>query len=245
MKSLATVLGVLAVTAGVVRADETKDVALLSEAAAHANAGRHPQAIAIYQEVYARTGDHELLPVLGVQYRRAGAQLDAVQHFCTYLTLVPAGEQTWFATNQVIVIRRELGETIDATNVCAPVIPRVDFAPRRGGKKSMSTRQRAAIASAAIGAASLGASLYFNFEAAAISDQIAAHPANEPWPANIRELEERGMGHERRALVFAAAGGAALVTAGVLWLTGREAGETVVAPTVSASGGGVTLSRGF
>ena len=241
MKSLATVLGVLALTASVANAQG--DVDVLAEAAAHANAGRHPQAIALYQQVYARTGDHQLLPVLGVEYRRSGAQLEAVQHFCAYLTLVPTGDQAWFATNQVIAIRRELGETIDATNVCAPVVPRVYFRPLPA-KKSLSTRQRAAIASAAVGAASLGLAVYFNREASSISDDIAAHPTNEPWPADINDVEARGMRAERRSLGFAAIGGAALITAGVLWVTGRES-ETVIAPTVSSSGGGVTLMRGF
>jgi hypothetical protein len=243
MKSLAMVLGVLALTAGVAVAQD--DVDALAEAAAHANAGRHAQAIAVYEQLYARTADQELLPMLGVEYRRAGSQLDAVQHFCTYLTLVPAGEQAWFATSQVISIRRELGETIDARNVCAPVVPRVDFAPVRPAKKPMSLRHRAALASAAVGAASIGASIYFNFDAKATSDQIASHSANEPWPSNIKELEDHGMRSERHALVFAAVGGAAIVTAGVLWFTGRDSSETVIAPTVSASGGGVTLSRGF
>jgi hypothetical protein len=234
---------VLALTASVAMAQG--DVDALAEAAAHANAGRHAQATAIYEQLYARTADQELLPVLGVEYRRAGAQLDAVQHFCTYLTLVPAGEQAWFATSQVIAIRRELGETIDARNVCAPVVPRVDFAPVRPATKPMSTRHRAALATAAVGAASIGASLYFAFEAKAVSDQIAAHGSAEPWPSNIHALEQQGMQHERRALVAGAVGGVALVTAGVLWFTGRERGETVIAPTLSSSGGGVTLSRGF
>jgi hypothetical protein len=255
MKSLAMICGVLAVTASVAAAQgdaatgggasAQDDVQVLAQAALHANAGQHAQAIAIYEQVYARTGDEELLPVLGVEYRRAGAQLDAMQHFCTYLTLVPRGEQAWFSTSQVISIRRELGETIDARNVCAPIVPRVDFAPTRPAKKPMSMRHRAAIASAVIGAASIGAAIHFNFEAQSISDQITSHPSDVAWSADIKELERSGARSERNAMVFAAVGGAAFVTAGVLWLTGRERGDAVFAPTVSSSGGGVTLSRGF
>lgn len=244
MKSLVTVLGVLALTASVANAQG--DVDALAQAAADANAGRHAQAIARYEQVYAKSGDHELLPVLGVEYRRSGAQLEAVQHFCAYLTLVPTGEQAWFATNQVIAIRHELGETIDATNVCAPVAPRVDFRPLpKARKKSFSTRQRAAVASAVVGAASLGVAVYFNRQAASISDDIDGHPANVPWPDDIQDVEERGIRAERRSIAFAAVGGVALVAAGVLWVTGREKSDTIIAPTVSASGGGVTLSRGF
>ena len=152
MKSLATVVAVL-LAAGVAQAERTErsdraersDVALLADAAAHAHAGRHARAIAIYEQVFSRSGDHELLPVLGVQYRAAGAQRKAVQHFCSYLRFVPRGAQVWFATNQVIALRRDLGDVIDARNVCAPT--RVDFAPRPS-RKSVSTRQRAAVASA-------------------------------------------------------------------------------------------------
>ena len=142
MKSLAMICGVLVATASVAAAqgdaatNGADDVQVLAQAAAHANAGQHAQAIAIYEQVYARSGDEQLLPVLGVEYRRAGAQLDAMQHFCTYLTLVPRGDQAWFATSQVISIRRELGESIDARNVCAPIVQRVDFAPTRPAKKS-------------------------------------------------------------------------------------------------------------
>src|SRR5262245_31394188 len=111
MKTVAMVLGAVLAVGGIARA-ERSDVDLLSEAAADANAGRHQQAIAIYEEMFARTGDHELLPVLGVEYRKTGAQRVAVQHFCTYLSMVPRGQQAWFATNQVISIRRELNDII-------------------------------------------------------------------------------------------------------------------------------------
>ena len=66
-----------------------------------------------------------------------------------------------------------------------------------------------------------------------------------PWSDDIQDVEERGMRAERRSIAFAAVGGAALVAAGVLWVTGRERSDTIIAPAVSASGGGVTLTRGF
>jgi hypothetical protein len=238
MKTAMVVAVVLA--AGVAHADRG-DVDLLSDAAAHSYAGRHVEAIALYEQAFAQSGDHELLPILGVEYRKAGAQREAVQHFCTYLSFAPRGQRASFATTSVIALRRELGETVDARNVCAPT--RVDFAPRPP-RKRMSVQQRAALAGAAIGAASLGIGLYYENEARSVSNEIASHPANQPWPANINELEEQGQRAERRGMIFGAVGVTALVAAGVLWWTGRES-ETVIAPTVSASGAGVTLSRGF
>ena len=102
----------------------------------------------------------------------------------------------------------------------------------------------AARGSAAIGLASTSAAIYFGFKAKGISDQIANHDVSQPWPANIQALEDRGQSYERKELVFAGIGAAAFVTAGVLFLTGRES-ETTIAPTFSSSGGGVTLARDF
>src|SRR5688572_1889337 len=61
MKTLAMVLGVMALSTSAAVAQG--DVEQLAEAAAHANAGRHAQAITIYEQLYARSGDQELLPV--------------------------------------------------------------------------------------------------------------------------------------------------------------------------------------
>src|SRR6185503_16743687 len=115
MKPAAMVLALapLILASGVAYA-ERSEVDVLTEAAAHANAGRHAQAIALYEDVFAKTGDHELLPVLGVEYSWAGQPRRAVQNFCAYLTMAPRGQQAWFATSQVIMIRREPGDEIDA-----------------------------------------------------------------------------------------------------------------------------------
>ena len=144
MKSLAAILVVA--LAGTAHA-ERDALDLLSEGAAHAHAGRHPQAIALYEQAYKLDPDQALLPIIAVEYRRAGAQLVAVQHFCAYLLLDPNGEQALFATRQVIAIRRELGELVDPGRVCGPVPQRVDFAPQPQPKaRAMSRKQMAAIA---------------------------------------------------------------------------------------------------
>jgi hypothetical protein len=147
MKSAALGLGALVLATGVARAEQ-RDIALLSQAATHASAGRHVQAIAIYEQMYSRTSDDDLLPILGVQYRRVGARREAVQHFCLYLLKEPQGEQAWFVSTQVRTLRSELGERIDPANVCGAGVDRIDFAPKRPAKRSPTARQRAGVASA-------------------------------------------------------------------------------------------------
>ena len=237
MKTLVALLVVAAASSA-----QADSIDRLSEAAMHANAGRHPQAIAIYEQLYRAEQDHTLLPIIAFEYRRAGAQLEAVQHFCSYLLIEPNGEHALFATRQVIEVRKELGEHVDPVRVCGPVPQRVDFAPTK--QRSRPRAKMAALGSAAIGVASTSAALYFGFKAKGLSDQIASHDPSQPWPSNIQAIEDRGQSYERKELVFAGIGAAAFVTAGVLWLTGRET-ETTIAPTFSSSGGGVTLARGF
>jgi hypothetical protein len=148
MKTAAVILGAVLATAGMARAEQ-HDIALLSQAATHASAGRHTQAIALYEQMFARTSDDDLLPILGVQYRRVGARREAVQHFCLYLLREPQGEQAWFVSTQVRTLRAELGDRIDPANVCGSGVDRIDFAPKRPAKRPASmTRQRAGVASA-------------------------------------------------------------------------------------------------
>ena len=247
MKTVGMVLGALALSTSLAGAEGEVDV--LAEAATHANAGRHAQAIAMYEQVYASTGDVDLLPIIGMAYRRAGASHEALQQLCAYLRVAPRGEHAAVATVEVVTIRRELGDDIDMNHVCAveapgtitPAALTVEAAPRT----QLSTQHKLALASAALGAVTAGMMLYFNHEVRAISDRIANQPTDQPWPTDIHAQEARGQRNETRALVFGAATGVALITAGVLYVTGRKSTEVVVAPSVSTSGGGVTLSRGF
>ena len=225
---------------------------LMTEGAAKSNAGDHAGAIALYEQVYIQEADPMLLPIIASEYRRVGAQLDAVHYFCEYLRRQPKGAQAAFAASQVVAIRGELGQPVSGKDVCeAPKPVRVDFAPRKAPAKKpsgMSKREIAGIASAAVGAVSLTASVIYGRKASAISSDISNHPSNEPWPSDIQELEARGERYEHRQQQFLLAGAAAIVTGGILYFTGRSdrlSSETVIAPTVSPGGAGISFARGF
>jgi hypothetical protein len=238
-----TWLAVLAI--GVVGTAQAERLELVSQAAAKSNAGDHAAAIALYTKAYVEEQDPQLLPILATEYRKAGMPSDALASFCQYLVEQPKGPQAPYAASQVIAIRRELGLPVANTDVCAVPHPvRIDTLPRRA-KPGMSKREIAGIASAAAGIAGLFAGVYYGFEARSISHDISSHAPGDAWPANIQDLEDRGQRAERLQNTFLLVGGAALVTGGVLYFTGRSAREQLVTPTLSPGSVGISFSRGF
>lgn len=252
MKTLPAVV-VVALAASTAAAERDR-LSVLAEAAARSNAGDHAGAIALYERAYLAEPDPELLPILASEYRRAGLVLDAKQFFCDYLAAQPKGAQAAFAASQVLAIHAELGEPVVRGRICVRPAPvRVDFAPprtpARARDRGLSKRELAGVATAVAGLASLGASLYYDARARDIASDITGHDPSTPWSDDIHALQDRGQRFEDRAQWFAIAGGAALVTAGVLYFTGRadRLGEQnlVIAPTASPTGGGISFSRGF
>jgi hypothetical protein len=226
---------------------------LMTEGAAKSNAGDHAGAIALYEQAYLSEPDPILLPILASEYARAGLTNDALHYFCEYLKVEPKGTQAAYATGQVIALRTQIGQPVARERVCeAPKPVRIDFVtPRRAprDKPGMSRREMAGIATGAVGAVSLIASVAYGMEASSISNQLENHPTNQPWPDNIGALEARGQRYEDRSKLFLLAGGAALVTGGILYFTGRAdrlSSETaIITPTVSPSGAGISFARGF
>ena len=88
MKTLPVVAVVVALLPSAAFADR---VDLLARAAAKSNAGDHAAAIALYEQAYVAQPDVSLLPIIGAEYRRAGAPLEAMSHFCDYVTSQPKG----------------------------------------------------------------------------------------------------------------------------------------------------------
>lgn len=246
-----TLTAVFAIACAASVAHAQSDGSLLAEAAAKSNAGDHAAAIALYEQAYFADLDPSLLPILATEYRRAGLPQDAMDYFCHYLSTSPKGEQAAYSTAQVIAIRAELGQK---GRVCdAPPPMRVDFVtPRQkkpATKRGMSKREMAGIGAAAIGIASLTLGVHYGLEARSISNDISNHPANQVWSDDIQEIEARGERAERLQNRFLIVGGAALVTAGVLYFTGRAdrlaSEKYVIAPAVTHDGAGISFARGF
>jgi hypothetical protein len=248
MKTWMIVAATLA--AGTAYADRLE---LMTQGAAKSNAGDHGAAITLYEQAYVEDPDPLLLPVIASEYRLAGLAADAIHYYCEYLKKQPKGSQAAYVTSQVIALRDELFQPVAKDRVCeAPKPVRVDFlTPRRerAAKPRMSKREIAGIASGTLGLASLAVSLYYGQRANDVSNELSNHTPSEPWPSDIADIEARGERYEDRQRLFLLAGGAALVTGGILYFTGRSdrvSSETaVIAPTVSPNGAGISFARGF
>lgn len=132
----------------------------------------------------------------------------------------------------------------------APVATTVAVAPvaRPGARPTWSTTRKVAVGFAAGGAIALGTGAYYGWRSrdlAAQSDERCPTTACED-PEGLR-LNDRARAKALRANIAYAAGGAAAVTAVVLWLVGRPEAESrsfQVQPGV-AGGVGVTVAGSF
>jgi hypothetical protein len=253
-------LGVVAVlcAAGSAHA-EGDQVDALGEAAMRSHAGDHVGAIERYEQAYRSDGDVELLPILGTEYRDAGEPREAIQNLCAYLTVEPSGPNAAFAAAQVRAIQAGIGKQIPSDrDVCLPVAA-VDLTlsppaltPRRqevAVPQGWSSGELAGAGTAALGLVSIGVGVYFGFQAKDLSDQITHHPPGVPWSDNIKDIQVRGERYTSDELLLFATGSVALVTASVLYVTGRRARmaseRIAVAPAISHGSAGLAITGGF
>lgn len=251
-------LALVVVLGGTATAQPADPDALVLEGSARAAQRDHLGAVDLYRRAYAIDGDVALLPIIGVEYRRAGRPLEAVQYFCTYLYMSPGGPAAADATAQAREIELELGYPSEpAHHICTPV----DWAPFSESARAapvaaapvpvpgthlISNRELVGIAAAGAGGVLLGVGLAFHAQAQHDSDLLAHHDPSQPWSADTLVIERRGMAEEDRARVLVIAGSAALATGVVLYITGRQARlaeHFTVVPT--SSGGGVTVHGRF
>ncbi|MGE0549806.1 MAG: hypothetical protein AB7O24_28370 [Kofleriaceae bacterium] len=71
-------------------------------------------------------------------------------------------------------------------------------------------------------------------------ERISEYPADQAWPHNIDEIQQRGASYESRATALLATGATMLVTGTVLYLIGHSRAKqerVMVTPTVSAREG--------
>lgn len=235
--------------------DERVD--LLSRAAALSNAGDHLGAVELLGRVYRGEEDLDLLVSIGAEYRKAGKAAEAIQNYCTYLSLEPQGERAPFAQAEVVALQSERGLGVNFANVCAPAQPMLPpLAPATFEREQpttnsgMSQREIVGIGGVAAGLVSLTAGVVYGMRARDISDQMLNHDPATPWPANIRELEERGQHDERMEVGFLLAGALVVGTGTYLYVSGRhhrmETEQRVsVGPSVSRSGAGLAISGSF
>lgn len=85
-----------------------------------------------------------------------------------------------------------------------------------------SGRKYAGLAIMAVGVIGLGWGGYEAWQADSIAQDLGSLPMGTPWTPELQSEYERGQAADTRAKIALAAGGAAVVIGGVLYLTGRS-----------------------
>ena len=127
----------------------------------------------------------------------------------------------------------------------APTVQPVAFVTMRPSGTWSATREVSALfAVAGVGALSTG--IYFGFHAQDLQDQADKRcPLTLCADSEALRLNNEAKTSATRANIFYAAGGAAIVTAVVMWLAGAPTDEVVVRPTMSDHQVGLSLAGSF
>lgn len=237
--------------------DKQKASDLVKQAIAKSQAGDHETAVQLYEDAYKIIPSTLLLSNIGSEYQAMKKPVEALKYFCKYIEADPTGSNISFATAQAKTLYIELGgvPNIEDKDVCKPIVkppaPKVEPDPHvvdappsqpepTPGAGDAATRKRSTLRLVGIGVGALGAGVfglgvYYGFKAKGISDDITNHDPNDPWPANIKQLEADGASFEKKQIGFMIGGGLALVGGAALFVLGgsKSSGETGASVTVS------------
>lgn len=245
--------------------DQKQKVAdLANKATAKSDKGDFTESAELYLEAYKVYPLATMLSNAASQYQKAKKPVEALRYFCMYLEKDPAGIVSSYATAQAKVLQTELGnKNVDEKNPCIakPVEVVPDPGPGPGGppggetggtvegKSPGGTLRTAGLVTGGVGVAALGVSIYFGFKARSISNTITNHDPEDPWPSNIKQLEEDGAAHEKKQIIFLVVGGAVAIGGAAMYFVGRSKerppGAVSITPVASPDAVGVSLSGGF
>jgi tetratricopeptide (TPR) repeat protein len=238
--------------------------AQLDEARAHFKAaetakakGDYKTAAVEYLAAYERFEDPEFFFDVAEVYKLAGDEQNALNYYQKYIELDPTGRGAAQARAAADELRRAIAAKEDAAKHAAeaeakrkadeeakrkaaegqvkPAEPPVDESPEQpasGGR----TLRIAGIATGVAGAAAIGVGVAFGLKARSISDEATS------WDTFDQARYDEGKAANRNMIIFTAAGGAALVTGGVLYYLGYRAR---VAPAIGPDQVGVTATARF
>jgi tetratricopeptide (TPR) repeat protein len=198
---------------------------------------------------------------LGQCYRQLGRYEDAIWHYERFLERgKPTGEIEASVKKFIVQMKDQIGKaamkqppvepaptsTGDRATSAQPAPASV---PAEGRRRGMPLQRKLAIAVGAAGAATIGAGIVLGLRAGGLErDADAICPMSVCDHADeATELIDRGKTNALYANVAFGLGGAVLIGAGVLWITGssRETKSMVLAPQVSRSFKGVAASVRF
>ena len=207
-----------------------------------------------HRQAYERDSNPAHLVRIAHEYRLAGDAKQALAYFCSYIYVDAAGELAEEASRNARALSGQLGYPTDSDHeackprkASAPVVKTgielteaIPQAPPR-----ITKREVAGLVMLGGTLTSLGLSLY---EARKITEDRRTIAASKPG-TDIDAVQDRKESAELRQKLWLAAGGATLITGGLLYITGRadrkRAERAYVAPSLSKGGGGLVFGGRF
>lgn len=218
--------------------------ALVSKAFDKSEAGEHEAAIALFTDAYKILPNPVLLSHIGTELMKSGKLRDALQWFCQYLETDPNGPNAQYASSTARRLQIQLGNK--SGEACAKPRPEPPLPPPPAAEpvtvpvssvvlppttvepsdRGSSTLRYAGLAVGGVGILALGIGGWQGIEAQRITNQINERDGeNEPWQADIRDLQARGQDYENRQIVLLISGGLLVAGGAVMYLLGRPSAE--------------------
>ncbi|HEY5945495.1 MAG TPA: hypothetical protein VIV40_08385 [Kofleriaceae bacterium] len=226
---------------------------LIDRAAARSRARDHAGAIELYRQAYEQDSNPMLLVRIAHEQRLAGDTRQALAYFCSYLYVNAAGELADEASTNARAIAAELGNPTQSDHDACATRPRASRAVVQPASVDMlaevvvhkppriTKREIAGLITLGGSLGSLGLALLEAHRIDGLRSEIAA---NAPG-ADLDALADRKDRAQLREKLFLGIGGVALVTGGILYVTGRadrkRAERAYVAPSLMKNGGSLVL----
>lgn len=215
--------------------------------------GEYDAAIRDFKEAYRLFPTPGLLFNLGQAHRLKGDCAGALTMYRNYLRLQPDAPHRAVVEKHIVdmeACEKDAAARASAAPAPAPApapLPAITTAPARAAERSSGSGLRlAGLVTAGAGAVLLAAGGYFSYDARSAERELEEDIApGTPW-RDYQDTHERGERAEVLAIGLFAAGGAALVTGGVLYVLGWEGGgETPTVAIVPGVSPRVTLGWAF
>ncbi len=239
---------------------------LVKQAIAKSQEKDHLAAIDLYLKAYSVVPLPTLLSNVGTEYQQASKPVEALKYFCMYLEKDPAGALVTYATSQARVLQIQLGNDVESdAEVCKPLPAPPPVDPGSGTTPSDTplvvepaktdpggSMKLAGMVTGGVGLVTFGLGLYFGVQAKKINDDIEDQGMDERWRNDIVAYMDKGQRYEYMQIGFLVAGGALVVGGTVIYMLGRgktssaeSQTQVSITPSVTSTGGGVSLSGRF
>lgn len=254
------------------RSDEQRSRSTQKAARKHYERGRayherreYEQALREYERAYDLEPTPALLFNIAQVYLLSGNPEKALEHYHRYVVLEPEGEVSDLARQRIAEIERELGQAAPegleapegpdeaaadeqaAASQAGATESKDERPPEESGSPGRGLRV-AGLVTAGLGLVGVSLGVKFGHDASHAQDEIEGQPAGAPW--TFDDLYAEGEAASRNMWISYGVGAAAVITGGVLYYLGRNAGRAeerqwAIAPVWGTSGSGLVLVGGF